>query len=233
MVVAQRQALTSAENTSPPVVALRVVTDAGDTHGAAVLIHRDDRAEEATLYFLTSARLFRAPDGERTGPAKAIQLRLRDTLTLDVKPEDVLFAGGGFVDLAMLRGTVANTEPFRPVTVVYDPPAVGAAFLLSGVGEGGAVQSVAQRIRFESTMLVVGDRDASRVSGCLGAAAISSQGVFGVVRECEPNRPPVISLLSMAQSWLDRCLARPTTVAAMTPRFGLVERQIADWRSIL
>ena len=63
------------------------------------------------------------------------------------------------MDLAILRGTAANTEPVQPMTIVYDPPAVGSAFLLSGVDEGDAVQSVPEHVRFESTLFVIGDRN--------------------------------------------------------------------------
>jgi hypothetical protein len=221
------QAFAGDEKTAPSVFPVRVVSDAGEVHGTAVLIRLEERANDATLYFLTSSRLFRAADGERQLPAKAVQLRLGEQRTLDVKREDVLVAGAGFVDVAILRAITATTKFFVAKPVIYDPPSVGAVFLVSSPGESGGIRSVAEHVRFESHLLVVGDRDASAVGGCLGAPAISPEGVFGIVRECEPNRSPVISLLAMAQSFIEQYVPRQTTSAAPTPQFSLVERQVA------
>jgi hypothetical protein len=140
----------------------------------------------------------------------------------------VLVAGGGLMDLAILRVTTTRAGLLLPKPVVYEPPSAGAVFLLSGVGETGVVKTVAEHVRFESTLLVVGDRDASGVSGCLGAPAISPEGVFGIVHECEPNRPPVITLVSMARPFLGRLLPHQhTTAGTPVPQFGLVERHVA------
>jgi hypothetical protein len=43
--------------TSPSVFGLRIVADAGDVNGTALLIRREERATDATLSFLTSSRL--------------------------------------------------------------------------------------------------------------------------------------------------------------------------------
>jgi len=55
-----------------------------------------------------------------------------------------------------------------------------------------------------SGRFVVGDRDASGLAGCVGAPAVSDEGIYGVVGECDPNRAPVITLLSAAYSLITR-----------------------------
>jgi hypothetical protein len=226
LILAPGRGLTNEAVPSASVVSLRIVTEAGETHGTAVLIGREDRSVDATLHFLTSARLFRGPDGERERPAKTVQLRVDAKRTVDVKREDVFLAGVGFVDLAVLRVTAVKDTTLRPTPVSYDPPIAGAVFIVSGMDDSGTVVSIAEHARFQSTLLLVGDRDASGVKNCVGAPALSPQGVFGVVRECEPNRPPVISLLSMAQPFLERHLPRQTTSTAARSQFDLVERQV-------
>jgi hypothetical protein len=148
--------------------------------------------------------------------------------SLDIKPDDVVFTGSGVVDVAVLHVTTADVEFLRPALVVYAPPSVGAVFLVSSPDGDGAVQTIAQHVRFASTLLVIGDRALSGLTGCIGAPAISPDGVFGIVRECEPNRPPVISLLRIAQSFLERYVPRATTSALPTPQFSLVERPITS-----
>jgi hypothetical protein len=207
------------------VVGIRVVSDAGEVHGTAMLVRREDASAGAVLYFLTSARLFRAPDGDRQRVSKTIELRLDETRTLNVRREDAFFAGNGLVDVAVLRATAADAPPLQPRPIVFNPPPVGTVFLLSGIDDTGGVKTVAKHVRFESTLLVVGDRDASDLVGCVGAPAIAPDGVFGIVRECEAHRPPVISLLSMVQSFLERYVPRQTT-QVLTPQFGLGERQV-------
>lgn len=199
------------EATTRSVVAVRVVSDAGEVRGTAVLIGREGVQDGATLSFLTSARLFRGPDGDRQRISNTIELRLDGTRTLDVKPDDVSCAGNGFVDVAILRVTVTDIPSLRPSPLIYESPSVGAVFLLSGIDESGHARTVAEHVRFKSTLLVVGDQDASPLADCVGAPAIAPGGVFGMVRECKAHRPPVISLLSIAHVFLDRCVPRQTT----------------------
>jgi hypothetical protein len=193
----------------PSLVAVQVSGDAGVVHGTAALIRRDDRGDDTILYFLTSAHLLRAADGGQR-LSNAIQLRVDDTCTLEAKREDVVFAGNDFVDVAIVRVSSTRIPPFHPRPVQYDAPPVGAVFLISAMDEAGTVKTVAQHVRFESTLLVIGDRSASDVPGCTGAPAIGPDGIFGVVSECEAGLPPVVSLLSMAQSAMQRYLPRQT-----------------------
>jgi len=217
--------------TDRSVFALRIVRDAGEVRGTCVLIHREDRGNDVSLYFLTSSRLFKAPDGTRHPLERTIQLLLDEGRTLDVKREDVLVASGNFLDVtvfrvltpkATFRVLTANTT-LLPRPVVFDPPRAGSAFHVSGYDQTAAPVMVGEHIRFESTRQVLGDRDASGLIGCVGAPAIAPEGVFGVVRECEPNRCPVISLLSIARRFIERQVPRPTTHASPTSQVDIVD----------
>jgi len=218
-----------AQTTSPPsVVAVRVVTEAGEAHGTAALISRRDRGTQTTLHFLTSARLVRGGDSEGDQASPRIQLRLDAARTVDVQRDDV-FLTGGLIDVAVLQAATGSDTPLRPLPLVYDPPNLGAVFLVHGIDDSGSLVTLPEHVRFASTLLATGDRDASRLIGCVGAPAVSPQGVFGIVHECEANRPPVISLLSMAQSFLERHLSRGTTsTVAAAPQFDMVERQVTQ-----
>jgi hypothetical protein len=154
------------------------------------------------LYFLTSARLFKTADGGRYPAERAVYLELEDERAI-VKPHDVLLPGGSIVDVAILRVAVPSTT-LVPSRVVYELPASRNAFVVSGYDPTGIPVTRAEGIRFKSTRLVVGDRDASDLPGCVGAPAVSPEGVFGVVSECEVNRCPVISLLPMARPFIER-----------------------------
>jgi hypothetical protein len=209
------------------VVAVRVVTDGGDVRGTAVLIRQDERGDETTLSFLTSARLFHPSGEDVQRPPMAVELRLEDGRTLNITHDDVIVGGGAFVDVAILRVTIARAGlRVQPAPVVFHAPDPGAVFLISGLDEHGGDTSVAEHVRFRSTLLVLGDRDASGLADCVGAPAFAADGIFGVVRECEPNRVPVISLLSMAQPFFERHLPRLTTSVAPTAQFRLVEREV-------
>jgi hypothetical protein len=200
------------------VFALRIVQDAGEVRGTCILIHREDRGNDVVLYFLTSSRLFEGPAGDRWPPERAIHLLLDEERTLAVKREDVFVAGGSFLDITVLRVLTPNTT-LLPTPVVYDPPQAGSVFIVSGFDETGAPVTVEEHIRFESTRQVFGSRDASGLLGCVGAPAISADGVFGVVRECEVKCCPVISLLSVARRFIERHVPRPGTPAPPQGRF--------------
>ena len=86
--------------------------------------------------------------------------------------------------------------------------------------------TVEEHIRFESTRQVFGSRDASGLLGCVGAPAMSADGVFGVVRECEVKCCPVISLLSVARRFIERHVPQLGTPAP--PQADIVDRQAVD-----
>jgi hypothetical protein len=223
-VITPSPTLAGDDATTPSIVAVRIATDTGEVRGTAVLIHREDGGNGVVLHFLTSSRLFETPDGWRDTGSRAVHVRLDDGRVLDVNSKDVLVASG-FVDVAILRVTTAHAA-MVPRPVIYEPPTVGTVFLISGHDQNDAQTNVVQHVRFESTLLAVGDRDASGLAGCVGAPAMSPDGVFGVVSECDSGRPPVIALLPMARPFINRYLPRQTTHRSPTPQFGLVERQV-------
>jgi hypothetical protein len=192
-----------------------VVTDAGKTDGTCVLIHREDRGTQSVLYFLTSSRLLREADDERLLRQPNIRLQLDSGRTLDVR-RDGIFIPAGVIDVAVLRTATASTGTVpRPLN--YEPPSIGELFHISGYDREGAPVEIVEHVRFRSTLFAVGDHDTSALMGCLGAPAISQRGVFGVVTECDAGRAPVIALISVARSFIDRHLPRTANPTAQTP----------------
>ena len=206
------------------VVQVRVTRDANETRGSAVVVHREDNTDAVVLYFLTSSRLFRNPDGEPVSPVSSVRL-LDGERSFNVSPDDVWIPGGNIAGVAILRvATERSNLVARPI--VYNAPSPTDVFLVSGFDQAGANTSVAEHLRFESTLFAVGDRDVSGLLGCVGAPAMSQEGVFGIVSECQTNRSPVISLLSMSRSFIDKHIPRRTTTTASLPQFDLVDRQL-------
>jgi hypothetical protein len=228
-VITPSSTLAGDDATTASIVAVRIARDTGQVRGTAVLIHREGGGNGVVLHFLTSSRLFETPDGWKDTGSRAVHVRLDDGRVLDVNSKDVLVAGS-FVDVAILRVTTAHAA-MVPRPVIYEPPTLGTGFVISGRDQNDAQANVLQHVRFESTLLAVGDRDASGLAGCVGAPAMSQDGVFGVVSECERGRPPVIALLPMARPFINRYLPRQTTHRSPTQQFGLVERQVIGPRS--
>jgi hypothetical protein len=178
------------------------ITRAGETTVASCsLVARDDVAGAVNLYFVTAARLF-VSDNERITPVGAVVIDAA-ARHLVIGPDDVIVPTGTLLDLALLRATVPASE-LTPQPLAFESPAPDDPFTISGVAGDGNPIAVAQRVRFRSTLLVIGDRDVSQVAGCVGAAATVPAGTFGVVTTCEPRKPPVVTLLAPAQGFLQR-----------------------------
>jgi hypothetical protein len=214
----------SADRALPPVMSLHVVAETFDTHGSAVLVGRDDTPTGTVLYFLTSSRNLSPRDAPEASPS-LVQLST-DAETLNVGREDIRRARGGIVDVAVLRTTVPQDMPAVPKPVSYTSPPLDSVFIIAVPDGFGAMRSIPQHVRFVSTLFVTGDRDISDVPGCVGAPAIAPDGVFGVVHECEPNRSPVISLLAVGQSLLERVLPR-RKMTNSTPEFTVADKVVA------
>lgn len=210
-------------STGESVVPLRILSDAGEVRGTAVVVRREDRGGNAVFYLLTSSRLFQTPEGELD--VRPVRVRLANGRTIEVKPSDVMLPRGSIVEVAVL-GVETPALELAPKPIDYEAPSVGSVFVIAGLDEKGAPKTVAEHVRFESTLLAVGDRELSALTGCVGAPAISLSGVVGIVRECEPGRSPVISLLAMARPFIERFLPRVTFAPAI-PQFRVVDREIA------
>ena len=193
------------------VLRLQVVTDKGNVDGTAVLVHREDRAAGVVLYVVTSARLFKDPEGGLPPQTQVVRVLVDGSHTLDVARDDI-FVCPGVLDVAVLRATVPKTT-LVPRPLVYEEPSPGELFQIAGYRPDLTPTKVTERVRFRSTLLVVGDRDASALVGCVGAPAISPRGAFGVVSECPPGRTPTIALFSRARPFIERYvpISRPST----------------------
>jgi hypothetical protein len=192
---------------------LQLVYESRTFDGTCALVHAESREHDVALYFITSARLFKTAEGEPLPPARAIRVTLDDGSEVAVRHEDVFLPMGNLVDVAVLRAA-APSATFVPGAMTFAAPPSGSDFLIAGYDRDGAQATIAEHARFVSTRLVVGDRDASGLAGCVGAPAISADGIYGVVSECDVNRAPVITLLSMAYPLIARhvpgLMVRPT-----------------------
>ena len=199
--------------TDGAVLRVQVFTEKGNVDGTGVLVHREDRATGVVLYFVTSARLFKDREGGLPPRTQVARILLDGSHRLDVARDDI-FVCPGVLDLAVLRATAPKTT-LVPRPLVYEEPSPGEVFQIAGYRPDLTHISVTERVRFRSTLLVVGDRDASALVGCVGAPAISPRGAFGVVSECPPGRTPTIALFSTARSFIERYvpISRPSTTA--------------------
>jgi len=187
---------------------LQVVTDAGEANGTCALIHRDDRKADVVLTFVTASRLFKGADDTAPPRIQSVRVWLDGGRALDVRRNDVSLPGATLVDIAVFRATTPSAA-IAALPPVYDAPSAGDAFVISGVGGDGAAATVAERVQFQSTILMVGDRDTSALIGCVGAPAIFRSGVFGIVSECAAGHAPVIAQLSIARAFIERHVPRP------------------------
>jgi hypothetical protein len=180
---------------------LRVVYEHRVFDATCALIHTEPSDDGLALYFVTSARLFKTAEGEPFRPASAVQITLEDGTEIAVRREDVSLPIGNLVDIAVLRAEV----PLAAVaagSITFDPPAPASAFVIAGFDADGAPATIAAHVRFASTRLIVGNRDASPIAGCVGAPALGDDGIFGVVSECDANRAVVITPLSVAYAFV-------------------------------
>jgi hypothetical protein len=177
-----------------PVLQVDVVTASATVRGTCVLVHRERRDTGVALYFVTAARLFRTADGDRAA-LRTVTLTRADA-TVEIAPADVMLPAASVVDVAVLKATVARSD-LAPVRLSFDPPETGSTFHIATLE-----REVVERVRFQSTLIATGERDASAVGGCVGAPAIGAAGIFGVVSECGKGRGPVIALLAIARPFI-------------------------------
>jgi hypothetical protein len=182
---------------------LELVYESGIFEGTCALVHAEPQDGVVVLYFVTSARLFKTAQGEPLRPARAIRVTLADGRVVNIQHDGVFLPAGNLVDVAVLRAS-APPPAGTPASLAFDAPEPDDDFVIAGSDRDGAELTVSERVRFVSTRLVVGDRDASALVGCLGAPAISADGIYGVVSECDANRAPVVTLLSAAYAFIAR-----------------------------
>jgi hypothetical protein len=197
------------------VVDVRIDRGTSEIQGTAVTVRRQDLGEGVVLYFLTAAHLLRGENGAPL-PSGAIHLLVDEGRTVAIEHQDVFVPIGSLVDIAVLRTTLAHTR-LAATPIAYMTPSFDDGFVISGFDEEHEPTTAAQQVRFVSTLLAVGDRDVSGVPGCAGAPAISTAGVFGIVTQCDAHRPPVISLLLISRSFIERVIPA-VAVSTSAPR---------------
>jgi hypothetical protein len=184
---------------------LTITSESSTVTATCALIHRFDHAEGAILYFATAGRLFRSAEGaRRPSPTSIVVGRRGESLT--IRPQDVLLPVGNLIDIAVLRASVPQTE-LAVAPIDWEPPAPNEAFQIDGFSADGNEAWIAERVRYGSTLLTIGDHDASILTGCIGAPATTAAGIFGIVTSCERGRTPIITLLRGAKRFITSQLA--------------------------
>ncbi|MGE5246608.1 MAG: hypothetical protein ACM3SQ_20460 [Betaproteobacteria bacterium] len=229
LVTASASAATQAEP-RPDGTVVRIEATAGDhaAQGTAFLIHAVPGPKgEATLYFLTAAHLFvSTADVQPSGPVRA-RLFVADNPTLDVGGERIVFPpdGARVGNLAIVRasGPAARMVPV-PITVVAPDP--GDVFVIVGHQSDGKPKVLTERVRFQSTRFVVGDRTAPDVEAFTGAPAFGAGGVFGFVSEFSSARVPIVTLIGPAAAFISRSVPGWGPRSSGAPEFQLVQRMV-------
>ena len=189
--------------TPEAVFSVRITRSDATSRGSAVLVQRVDGPRNVTLYFVTTAHLFRDDDGLWLPRAQVITVEGHPAITLEVNPQDVEVPRGVLSDLALMRVVVAAST-LAPRQVTFTVPNAGALFFVGGRDHQGRPAAVLQHVAHRSTLRVLGDRDVTEIAACAGAPAVSEAGIFGVVAHCQPGRGPEIALFEVARNWLSQ-----------------------------
>jgi hypothetical protein len=205
------------------VLRVHIETRAGRLEGTCVLVHREGQADGTVLYFLTSGRLLKSTDADLRAGTRRIRILRDDGAPIEVAKDSVIVPYGDMVDIAILR-VMAPIGTLEPLPMILEPPEPGSVFAISGFGVDGVRATVPERVRFQATLRLLGDRDASSIAGCAGAPAIVAGGAFGLVTECEPDRAPSIVPLSVARSFIVRNMPNWRLDSSQTPVFDVVTR---------
>jgi hypothetical protein len=198
----------------PAVFRIEIIHASETTNATGFLVHEERHGTSSLVYLLTAAHPFRRIDDEAATGERRIRVRLSDVRAIEVKARDVVPAPGNMMDLALLEAVSPNTD-FVALPLMFEPPPPGGGFVIFGYRQDGTRATISERVRFVSTLFVVGDRDVSDLSGCAGAPALVENLVFGIVSECAVDRTPTITALTLARGFIMRnipgLVARPTT----------------------
>lgn len=193
--------------------ALRVIYERATLDGICALVAVEPHGPGFSLYFITSARLFKTAQGEVLAPVSEVRVILDDGTEVNVPREYRYLPSGSFSDIAVLRADVAAND-LVPAAMGFLVPPPGRAVEIAAYNRNGMRQVEMQHVRFTSTRFIVSDGDLSNLA-CVGAPAIDGDEIVGVVSECEPGRAPLIAPLSAAFSFLARQIpglsGRPTS----------------------
>lgn len=182
---------------------LHVVYEHTTLEGLCTLVDVERHGTGVSLYFITSARLFKTAGGEPFPPATQARVTMDDGTDMYVPREHRYLPIGNLIDIAVLRADVAASG-LAPAAMGFSVPSPGRSLDIAAYNRGGTRQIETQHVRFASSRFIVGDRDLSSLAACLGAPAIDGDEIVGVVSECEPGRAPLMTPLSVAFPFLAR-----------------------------
>ena len=209
------------------ILRVEIVRSRGTSGGTCFLVHRERRTNDVVLYFATAAHLFKTSEGESRGVTRHVRVLPSGEPPVEISEDDIFLPRGDMLDVAVIRAAVPTTT-FVPLLITFEPPRVDATFVISGYHGDGSRATLPQRVRFESTLVIVGDRIASELVGCAGAPALVEDGVFGVVSECQANRNPIVVPLTAARSFIERTVPGLKAKSTDSPRFEVVVRPIPE-----
>ena len=188
-------------------VQLRIEIDTDkETLASAVLVHREDGARGAVLYFLTSESVLRLATAATPGAGFDDEGKSRK--------------GRVTPNIAVLRIHIENST-LAPAAVTLEPLQTGAPFFIVCYTAAGRRMVVPQRVQNISERSAAGDLELDWAAGCVGAPAFNERGVFGIVTECSTGQPPTITLLSAAQGLLRRLIPGLDLGAEWSQTFGV------------
>lgn len=219
----------TASDASPSIVHLQTMHDGRPVEGTGVVIGID--ARRGDVFVMTAAALFRRDNGEPA--AETVQVEF-GSVTAAVPPDRILRPRGDLGGIAVLRveawqpeGSVVSAEA---IPLDYQSPALGGVFVIAVAGPAAQRIDVTERVQFGATRLVVGDRSIAHLAACVGAPALTGQGVFGTVVDCAPGRAPVVALVATVRRFLERHLpgtAVLTSGAAAQAGLAVSERVLS------
>jgi hypothetical protein len=209
-----RQRLAAEAVAGQPVFRIDILQGNRTTWGTGVLVHEEPRGANSLVCILTAAHIFEWTDDESLRHEQHVRVHVSEARVLEVKSNDVFLPAGAMLDVGVLCAVGPKTG-LVPLPLVFEPPPPGSGFVISGYRQDGTQATIPQRVRFASTMFVIGDRIASDLAGCGGAPALVENHVFGIVSDCRVGRTPTIAVLTLARSFIARYVPgltiRPTT----------------------
>ena len=207
------------------IVRVHVTSAARSIDGTGVLIHQARQQDETALYFLTSAHLF-----EDAGPYR-VRVKLNAWDTIDIGADGTFIPPsrpGPPGEIAILRATTKAGAYAGLVTVpiVFDAPATGDVFVVSGLDPADVAAAGAQHVLFSATTFLIGDRPITDLHDCAGAPALLPAGVFGLVSECGSGLPPVVSRLSAARAFIADHVPGWDATPTRTTQYEVIGREM-------
>ena len=219
-------ALPAARSSAEESLAVQIRATATDAAlGTAVLVAVDASRGEPVYLFVTSSRVFDCGESDRTA---AVRLQSSSGESIDVAPDQIIRSSEATMPIVVIRVTWPGFA-HAPVTIDLDAPPDRGVFVVEGFRRDGSVVEIPDRVQRRSMTMVSGDRAIPEMDAPLGAPAISTAGLFGIVTESEPGQTPVITLLSSVADFLSRYLPPdvPRYVdAPKTSLFKLTEKHV-------